>query len=217
MRIRTVIGTLLGLMTMLSAWALTQAQEADSPEPPKAAAPEPKGEERAGKADEEMLGELQDRKEKALRDLQLLEAQLAVKQAEVQKAEADIRVFSVQHPDLVNRGIMVEKLRRDPEVADLMAQIRLAQERLDSVTRRLRIPSDPTRVHMERNIQSLKGKLQKLVESKGIMMKSSLAIVPSSLEPRPAGGSGEVERKLDILIGELESLKRALSREAEKP
>src|SRR5262245_54080844 len=106
---RAVTGTLLGLTTVLVAWLPMQAQESNPPEPLKAAAPETKGvEEKPGKAEQETLNELLGRREKARRELQLLDVQLAVKRAEAQKADAEVQVFLLQHPDIFNSKAIEE-------------------------------------------------------------------------------------------------------------
>src|SRR5689334_6376441 len=99
MRSRSLTRVLPVLTILLVVNVPAPAQESKPADPPEAVAPELRdGPETPGKAEQDALKELQGRMENARRELQLLEAQAAVKRAEVQRADAELQVFLLQHP-----------------------------------------------------------------------------------------------------------------------
>src|SRR4051812_704017 len=151
---------------------------------PEAAVPMPVRDEKP-----EALRELEDRGEKARAEVQLLEAQLAVKRAEAQKAEAEVRVFLIQNPDLV--GVHEEKavreaIRSDPEVAELMSQIEQLRKKHSMALRLQRSSSDPSVRNAAHQLQTLKDRLQETLESRRKTLILRLREAPPS-SPRDAG------------------------------
>src|SRR4051812_38085462 len=139
MRSRTLTGVLSGLTIQLVAIVPALAQESKPADPPRAVALEPgDGPETPGKAEQGALKELQGRMETARRELQLLEAQAAVKRAEVQRADAELRVFLLQHPQVESRdpGAVEKTVRSHPEIVTLREQIELARHKFDESTRK---------------------------------------------------------------------------------
>ena len=237
MGMKAVTGVLLGLTAVLVAWVPIQAQESNSPEPAKAAAPESKGdqaeppkaaapeskdgEQRSGKAELEALNELVGRREKARGELQLLDAQIAVKRAEAQKAHAEIQVFLLQHPSRSESDVLKssdpavdDALRSDPEVAALMARIDHARERDRDLARKTRFPDDPSRKIVSLELRALEERLKVLYARKKYQLLERLM---TTGETPPAPSQDVIGRKLDQLIEEVGSLQRALLREPRKP
>jgi len=205
MAMRSVTRALLGLTTVLVACVPVQAQEPKPSEPPAAAGTEPGGPGTRGNADLEPLDELLGRRKKTRRELHLLESQLAVKRAEAQKADAELQVFLLRHPESVaSQRVVEEAIGSDPAVASLRAQIDSARGRVDAAARMARSPADPSMIAARRKVCALQEQFSELIESRKI---GYLYRMPST----------DIEQTLDRLIGELESLKRGLLRESPKP
>jgi hypothetical protein len=218
MRMEAVNGTLLGLTIMFLAGMPMHAQEPKSLEPPKAALTAPKeGGETPGKPEQETLYELWGRREKAYREQQLLEAQLAVKKAEAQRADAEVQIFRLQHPDVFNAAI--EKATESDRVVErLRSEIVSAMADVDRLRLRVRNPTDPSIMIPLRRLRQLEAELN---ERTRIHSLKRTAFQTSSLrsagDPTSTGSPSEIERKLDQLIGELQGLRRDLLKNPRNP
>lgn len=224
MGMKAVAGTLLGMTCLFVAWVPMQAQGPESAEPPKKAASEPKqGEGLAGNQEQKTLNELWSRREKAFRELRLVEAQLAVKKAEAQRANAEVRDYHLQHPDVVPDAAFLDKaaieksLASDPVVAQLKFEIEHAKARVQKVARAVRTPTDPAIVQSARWLREREAKLRERIHLHNFETLLPTSSRLSAGDPRSADDRGEKEQKLDQIIEELQDLRRDLRSETRNP
>jgi hypothetical protein len=220
MKMRAVACAWLSLVSVLIARPSVHGQEPGVLQPPISAVSSPEASpEASDKAMQKTLDDLLSRSDEVRRELRLLEAQLAVKRAEAQRAEAELHVFLLQHPDQDAAGqrAVDEAVRSDPDVASLRAQIESARHKADQATRMSRAPNDPSRRVAAQRLQALERDLKKRVDSRKREYLNRGLATRLSDEPSSAGTPLAIESTLDRLIGELENLRRALPRESQKP
>ena len=127
-----------------------------------------------------------------------LEARYAVKQAEVQQAQA-----AGDSPVLSNneqlRDQIAQEFKRDPEVASLIDQIKSMTEELEHTKGVVRKGADPSRVAAQRRLTRLNEDYNDLWKTKSEQIRQRL-LVPTSAPGAPELDSlAEIKRKIETL------------------
>jgi capsular exopolysaccharide synthesis family protein len=146
----------------------------------------------AGKANQVTLEEYRQVREQLFAtNMKLIETEALFKN---RQAEINARMAGVD-PDVLFQKRMKEALRKDPEIAQLMKEIDQVQRRVEMADYRTRAPSDPSLVHLRRQLDALKQDLHDLAARKQEELGGQI---------RELGVEGAT---LQELTGQIESMK----------